>query len=76
MIYLDYNATTPVHPEVRRKINVYLEAEYGNPSSSHAKGKSAKVTVDGARTAVGVASIRTTPSAPSESWCGFSIAAV
>ena len=51
MIYLDYNATTPMHPEVRRKINVYLEAEYGNPSSSHAKGKSAKVTVDGARTA-------------------------
>ena len=52
MIYLDYNATTPVHPEVRRKINVYLEAEYGNPSSSHAKGKAAKAAIDEARTAV------------------------
>ena len=52
MIYLDYNATTPVHPEVRRKINVYLDAEYGNPSSSHAKGKAAKAAIDEARTAV------------------------
>jgi cysteine desulfurase len=52
MIYLDYNATTPVHPEVRQKINVYLEAEYGNPSSSHAKGRAAKAAIDEARIAV------------------------
>lgn len=49
MIYLDYNATTPVHPDVRRKINEYLDAEFGNPSSSHLKGKNAKMAVDDAR---------------------------
>lgn len=52
MIYLDYNATTPVHPEVRRAINQCLDQEYGNPSSTHAKGKVAKTIVAGARAAV------------------------
>lgn len=60
MIYLDYNATTPVHPEVRQAILPYLEGDYGNPSSSHAKGQAAKVAVDSARAwlaaAVGAAS--------------------
>lgn len=52
MIYLDYNATTSVHPEVRRTINEYLDVEYGNPSSSHAKGRAAKAAVDAARAEV------------------------
>jgi cysteine desulfurase len=55
MIYLDYNATTPVHTEVRRTINAFLDEDYGNPSSSHAKGRSAKAAVDTARASVAAA---------------------
>jgi cysteine desulfurase len=49
MIYLDYNATTPVHPEVRAAIVAALENTFGNPSSSHAAGQAAKAIVDEAR---------------------------
>lgn len=55
MIYLDYNATTSVHPEVRHAINQCLEVDYGNPSSSHAKGRAAKAAVDKARAALATA---------------------
>lgn len=55
MIYLDYNATTPIHPEVRRAINTFLDEDYGNPSSSHAKGRRAKAAVDAARASVAAA---------------------
>jgi cysteine desulfurase len=48
MIYLDYNATTPVHPDVRAAIAKALE-EFGNPSSGHALGRAARATVDAAR---------------------------
>lgn len=34
-IYLDYNATTPVFPEVYSHIIPFLKTFYGNPSSSH-----------------------------------------
>jgi cysteine desulfurase len=39
MIYLDYNATTPVAPEVLDAMLPYLRDAYGNPSSSHAAGR-------------------------------------
>lgn len=55
MIYLDYNATTSVHPKVREAINEFLDADFGNPSSSHAKGRTAKAAVDSARAAVALA---------------------
>lgn len=61
MIYLDYNATTPVHPEVRRTIDRYLDSEFGNPSSSHAKGRSAKAAVDAARSSLAAAIGATQP---------------
>ncbi len=51
MIYLDYNATTNVHADVRRAINTYFDA-FGNPSSSHVKGVAAKAAVDASRAAV------------------------
>jgi len=41
-IYLDYNATTPVDPEVAALISNCLVQGYGNPSSSHALGRTAK----------------------------------
>jgi len=49
MIYLDHNATTPVDPEVADAMKPYLGKEYGNPSSSHGLGRSAKQALESAR---------------------------
>jgi cysteine desulfurase len=49
MIYLDYNATTPVAPEVFRAMRPYLEAEFGNPSCDYALGLQARKAVQQAR---------------------------
>ena len=38
MIYLDYNATTPIAPEVVAAMLPYLEEEFGNPSSGYPRG--------------------------------------
>ena len=51
-IYLDYNATTPVDPEVGKEMEPYFIQHFGNPSSSHALGWQAKDAVDWARTRV------------------------
>jgi cysteine desulfurase len=48
-IYLDYNATTPVSPEVARAMAPYLEEHFGNPSSSHVYGRQTRQAVDTAR---------------------------
>jgi cysteine desulfurase len=47
--YLDYNATTPVAPEVADAIEPYLREHFGNPSSSHVYGRRAHEAVDRAR---------------------------
>ena len=49
MIYLDYNATTPIASEVAAAMIPYLFGHFGNPSSSHALGREAKADVDRAR---------------------------
>lgn len=51
-IYLDYNATTPIAPEVAAAIRPWLETDFGNPSSSHAFGQRAHAAVDKARSEV------------------------
>jgi cysteine desulfurase len=51
-IYLDYNATTPVALEVADAIQPYLDVHFGNPSSSHAYGISARQAVAAARASV------------------------
>lgn len=51
-IYLDYNATTPVAPEVAQAMRPYLEAEFGNPSSSHEYGQRSRQAVREARAEV------------------------
>ena len=38
-IYLDYNATTPVDPEVAKAMWPFMTQYFGNPSSSHVYGK-------------------------------------
>ena len=49
MIYLDYNATTPIDKEVADAMLPYLYGNYGNPSSAHEMGTSAKNAVENAR---------------------------
>ena len=49
MIYLDYNATTPVAPEVFRAMRPFLEAEFGNPSCDYPLGRRARDAVQQAR---------------------------
>ena len=51
-IYLDYNATTPIVPEVAAAIRPWLETDFGNPSSSHAFGQRARAAVAKARAEV------------------------
>jgi cysteine desulfurase len=49
VIYMDYNATTPVDPHVRDAMLPYFCEIYGNPSSVHAIGRQARVCLDEAR---------------------------
>ena len=48
-IYLDYNATTPVLPEVVDAMLPYLREHFGNPSSDHVYGQLAREAVARAR---------------------------
>jgi cysteine desulfurase len=48
-IYLDYNATTPIDPEVVAAMLPYIREHFGNPSSSHWYGLEARKGVDKAR---------------------------
>ena len=49
MIYLDYQATTPLAPEAAAAMRPWLEAQYGNPHSSHRIGREAAAAVEVAR---------------------------
>jgi cysteine desulfurase len=52
MIYLDYNATTPILPEVLEAMMPYLTSEWGNPSSSYKFGSKLKTIIETARAQV------------------------
>lgn len=49
MIYLDYNATTPLCAAAREAMEPFLARHYGNPSSVHVAGREARAGVDNAR---------------------------
>jgi cysteine desulfurase len=49
MIYLDYNATTPLAPEALDAMRPFLERDFGNPSSIHAAGRETRAALDDAR---------------------------
>ena len=49
MIYLDYNATTPLCREAREAMLPYLDRYFGNPSSVHGAGREARAAIDDAR---------------------------
>ncbi len=48
-VYLDYGATSPVKPEVKKAILSFLGNSFGNPSSIHSYGQDARGAVDEAR---------------------------
>ena len=49
-IYLDHAATTPVRPEVLEAMLPFLgEAAFGNPSSAHRFGRTARAGLEGAK---------------------------
>ena len=49
MIYFDHNATTPILPEVMDVVKQAMEEYWGNPSSTHSKGRQAYAQLEKAR---------------------------
>ncbi len=60
MIYLDYNATTPVCDPAREAMLPYFDRHFGNPSSIHRAGRNARAAIDNARDKI-AALVRTKP---------------
>ena len=52
MIYLDYNATTPVAKEVAEAMMPYIQEEFGNPNSAYSLGIKARAAMAKARSQV------------------------
>ncbi|NPV93341.1 MAG: cysteine desulfurase NifS [Firmicutes bacterium] len=50
--YMDHSATTPVHPDVVKEMLTVLTDNFGNPSSIHGFGRSAREAVEQARSQV------------------------
>lgn len=48
-VYFDHAATTYLYPEVIEEMTQILVQEYGNPSSTHARGRAAKVILESCR---------------------------
>ncbi|OLB49568.1 MAG: cysteine desulfurase NifS [Candidatus Rokubacteria bacterium 13_2_20CM_2_70_11] len=48
-VYLDHNASTPIHPEVLAEMLPYFSEVFGNPSSIHTFGRDAREGVERAR---------------------------
>jgi cysteine desulfurase len=48
-VYLDHNASTPVHPEVVAAMLRYFSERFGNPSSVHGFGREAREGLETAR---------------------------
>ena len=49
LVYLDHNASTPVHPEVLQAMLPYWSERFGNPSSVHGFGREAREGLEIAR---------------------------
>src|SRR6266849_2698996 len=48
-VYLDFNATTPVEPEVLDAMLPYFSADFANAASIHTPGQRARAAVETAR---------------------------
>ena len=60
MYYFDHSATTPLHPDVVELMHNIQKYKFGNPSSTHKKGREAKLIIENSRNqiahAIGVSS--------------------
>ncbi|MFZ5897328.1 MAG: cysteine desulfurase family protein [Myxococcota bacterium] len=54
-VYLDWNATTPPHPQVLEAMLAAAQTAWGNPASTHATGRRARLEVEELREALGAA---------------------
>ncbi|MDR0564217.1 MAG: cysteine desulfurase [Azoarcus sp.] len=54
-VYLDWNATTPLHPAVREAMLPWVGEYFGNASSLHRLGRRAKTAIEEARSRVAAA---------------------
>ena len=52
MIYFDHSATTPIHPDVLKQINIINRDFFANPSSIYKTGRKSKLLVENARNQV------------------------
>lgn len=52
MLYFDYAATTPLDPNILKKMMPFFEKEYGNPSSFYEFGQRSKQAIDNSRQTV------------------------
>jgi cysteine desulfurase len=52
MVYLDHNATTPLHPQVLAAMTPYLAERFGNPNSLHAWGREARQALELSRATI------------------------
>ncbi len=52
LIYLDYNASTPIDPRVAAVMRPLLDGPYANPSATHSGGRAARAALEGARAQV------------------------
>ncbi len=48
-VYLDFNSTTPIDPEVADFMIPFLRGNFGNPSSTHYYGTESKTAIENAR---------------------------
>ena len=51
-VYLDHNATSPMHPQVVDAMLPFLQNPTGNPSSLHSYGRMARSAIESARAEV------------------------
>ncbi|XP_069864377.1 selenocysteine lyase [Dipodomys merriami] len=51
-VYMDYNATTPLEPQVMQAVTEAMQEAWGNPSSPYPAGRKAKDIINGAREAL------------------------
>ncbi len=49
ILYLDHAATTPLRPGIRAAMDPFLDDRFGNPSSTHSAGRSARAALEDAR---------------------------
>ena len=49
MYYFDHSATTPLHPDVVELMHDIQRYKFGNPSSTHKKGREAKLIIENTR---------------------------